>query len=175
LRPSPLLHKECFTQKLYSQKQCSCWACARAVCSLQDSPFHGGRRNTPKAVKYNQPSNTFGDLPPFGGWLGNPVPSWASVGKTLDSWAVSHQVWSSVSSEQLGHLLHVPSRAVAFVMTFRDRHSVLGPTLILDSHLGWFLSPPCLENYRQICPGSWFQPAISMDGNRIGNPLHPPF
>ena len=79
------------------------------------------------------------------------------LGKHRNSWAVSHQVWSSVSSEQLGHLSHVLSRAVAFVMTFRDRHSVLGPTLILDSHLGWFLSPPCLVNYRQICPGSWFQ------------------
>ena len=55
----PSLHKSCFTQKLYypqtqcfTQKPCSCWACARAVCSLQDSSFHGGRRNTPKAVKY---------------------------------------------------------------------------------------------------------------------------
>ena len=36
----------------FTQKPCSCWACARAVCSLQDSSFHGGRRNTPKAVKY---------------------------------------------------------------------------------------------------------------------------
>ena len=34
------------------QKPCPCWACARAVCCLQDSSFHGGRRNTPKAVKY---------------------------------------------------------------------------------------------------------------------------
>ena len=38
---------QCFTQK-----QCSCWACARAVCGLQGSSFHGGRRNTPKAVEY---------------------------------------------------------------------------------------------------------------------------
>ena len=53
--------KSCFTQKLCSpqtlcftqkQKPCSCWACARAVCSLQDSSSHGGRRNTPKAVEY---------------------------------------------------------------------------------------------------------------------------
>ena len=51
--------KSCFTRKLcYPQTQCftqkpfSCWACARAVCSLQDSSFHGGRRNTPKFVKY---------------------------------------------------------------------------------------------------------------------------
>ena len=51
--------KSCFTQKLcypqtqcFTQKPCSCWACARAVCSLQDSSCPGGRRNTPKAVKY---------------------------------------------------------------------------------------------------------------------------
>ena len=51
--------KSCFTQKLcypqtqcFTQKQCSCWACAMALCSLQDSSFHGGRRNTPKAVKF---------------------------------------------------------------------------------------------------------------------------
>ena len=47
LRKNCVIHKHpCFTQK-----QCSCWACASAVCSLQDSSFHGGRRNTPKAVK----------------------------------------------------------------------------------------------------------------------------
>jgi len=51
--------KSCFTQKLcypqtpcFTQKPYSCWACARAVCSLQDNSFHGGRRNTPKTVKY---------------------------------------------------------------------------------------------------------------------------
>ena len=51
--------KNCFTQILcypqtpcFTQKPCSCWVCARAVCSLQDSSFHGGRRKTPKAVKY---------------------------------------------------------------------------------------------------------------------------
>jgi hypothetical protein len=33
-------------------KNPSCWACAKAVCGLQDSSFHGGRRNTSKAVKY---------------------------------------------------------------------------------------------------------------------------
>ena len=51
--------KSCFTQKLcypqtqcFTQKQCSWWACAMALCSLQDSSFHGGRRNTPKAVKF---------------------------------------------------------------------------------------------------------------------------
>ena len=50
--------KSCFTQKpcdtqktCFTQKPCSCWACARAVCGLQDSSFHGGRRNMPKAVK----------------------------------------------------------------------------------------------------------------------------
>ena len=49
--------KSCFTQKLclLYAKKCSFWACARAVCSLQDSSFHGGRRNTPKAVKYERP------------------------------------------------------------------------------------------------------------------------
>ena len=40
------LQTPCFTQK-----PCSCWASARAVCILQDNSFHGGRRNTPKAVK----------------------------------------------------------------------------------------------------------------------------
>ena len=51
--------KSCFTQTLcypqtpcFTQKPYSCWACARAVCILQDSSCHGGRRNTPKAVKY---------------------------------------------------------------------------------------------------------------------------
>ena len=54
--------KSCFTQKLcypqtpcFTQKPCSCWACARADCTLQDSSFHGGRRNPPKAVKYRMP------------------------------------------------------------------------------------------------------------------------
>ena len=66
-RPNPLLHKEplytksCFTQRAvlhkelfytklcspqitqcFTQKPCSCWACARAVCSLQGSShFYG--------------------------------------------------------------------------------------------------------------------------------------
>ena len=44
---SRVIQTPCFTQK-----PCPCWACARAVCRLQDSSFHGGRRNTPKAVKY---------------------------------------------------------------------------------------------------------------------------
>jgi len=50
----PILHKNCVIHKhnVLHKKPCSCWACARAVCGLQDSPFHGGRRNTPKAVKY---------------------------------------------------------------------------------------------------------------------------
>ena len=39
------------TNTMFCTKPCSCWACARAVCSLQDSSFHGGRRNTPKVVK----------------------------------------------------------------------------------------------------------------------------
>ena len=49
-----VLHKKpCYPQtQCFIQKSCSCWACARAVCSLQDSSFHGGRRNTPKAAKY---------------------------------------------------------------------------------------------------------------------------
>ena len=57
----PLLHKElfytetvfsCYPQtQCFTQKPCSCWACARAVCSLQKSSFHGGRRNSSKAVK----------------------------------------------------------------------------------------------------------------------------
>jgi len=56
-KPSP--KKELFYTKLcypqtqcFTQKPCSCWACAWAVCSLQDSSFHGGRQNTPKAVRY---------------------------------------------------------------------------------------------------------------------------
>ena len=53
--------KSCFTQKpcytqtpCFTQKPCSCRACARAACGLQDGSFHGGRLNTPKAVKYVQ-------------------------------------------------------------------------------------------------------------------------
>ena len=42
------------TKSCFTQKPCSCWACARAVCGLQDSSFHGGGWNTPKAVKYYQ-------------------------------------------------------------------------------------------------------------------------
>ena len=51
--------KRCLTQSCYTQTQrftlkpCSCWAYASAVCSLQDSSFHGGRRTTPKAVKFH--------------------------------------------------------------------------------------------------------------------------
>ena len=54
LRQNRLCHKELFYTKtvFYTNTMFSCWACARAVCGLQDSPFHGGRRNTPKAVKY---------------------------------------------------------------------------------------------------------------------------
>ena len=46
-----VLHKNCVIHKhnVLTQKPCSCW---RAVCSLQDSSCPGGRRNTPKAVKY---------------------------------------------------------------------------------------------------------------------------
>ena len=57
--------KRCFTQKpcytqtpCFTQKSCSCWACASAVCGLQDSYFHGGRRNTPKAGIINK-RNTY--------------------------------------------------------------------------------------------------------------------
>ena len=43
-----------YTNTMFYTKtmSCSCWACASAVCGLQDSTFHGGRRNTPKAVKF---------------------------------------------------------------------------------------------------------------------------
>ena len=58
--------KSCFAQKVcyqqtpcFTQKPCSCWATARAVCNLQDSSFHGGRRNTPKAVKYTSGTHQF--------------------------------------------------------------------------------------------------------------------
>ena len=44
--------KRVYTQKpCFLQKQCSCWACSNPVCCLQNSSFHGGRRNTPKAVQ----------------------------------------------------------------------------------------------------------------------------
>ena len=48
-----LKQKPCCSQTpCFTQKNCSCWACASAFCGLQDSSFHGGRRNTPKAFKY---------------------------------------------------------------------------------------------------------------------------
>ena len=44
--------KTCYTQTpCFLQKQCSCWACSNPVCCLQNSSFHGGWRNTPKAVQ----------------------------------------------------------------------------------------------------------------------------
>jgi hypothetical protein len=60
LRQNRLLHKAMFytktvlyTNTMFYKKTCSRWACASAVCGLQDSSFHGGRRNTPKAVKFH--------------------------------------------------------------------------------------------------------------------------
>jgi len=51
---SCLTQKPCFTQTpspCFTPEACSCLACAGAVCGLQDSFFHGGRQNTPKAAK----------------------------------------------------------------------------------------------------------------------------
>ena len=48
-----VLHKTVLSANtiFYTKTHVVARACARAVCSLQDNSFHGGRRNTPKAVK----------------------------------------------------------------------------------------------------------------------------
>ena len=66
-----VLHKPLFYTKtvLYTNTMfctktiflCSCWACASAVCGLQDSSFQGGRRNTPKAVEFLENPWKFAD------------------------------------------------------------------------------------------------------------------
>ena len=66
-----VLHKPLFYTKtvLYTNTMfctktiflCSCWACASAICGLQDSSFQGGRRNTPKAVEFLENPWKFAD------------------------------------------------------------------------------------------------------------------
>jgi len=48
-----VLHKTVLSTNaiFYTKTRVVARACARAVCSLQDNSFHGGRRNTQKAVK----------------------------------------------------------------------------------------------------------------------------
>ena len=62
LHKNRAIHKHIQTL-CFTQKPCSCWACASAVCGLLDSHFHGGRRTTPKAAKLDPVSiETHADL-----------------------------------------------------------------------------------------------------------------